>query len=252
MEESETYPARLQALLSAENRGCAVINAGYHSGYSPDAYYASLLEERAYFAPSVIVVALYLGNDIADLADNQWHALDRYGLPRRVTTKRAYVDPNGHYIVTGAPVYRIPILRESRFIVGLSRLVDGYYRKRRADDWGDFTATLRGLHRAAGELGADDLFVLIPPFQPIDSQRTRFTYALADSATDATRAYLERSVRAPVLDLREVMALEPSIEALALPQDGHFTAEANRKVAAAIHRVLSDRGVLARRCPAPP
>jgi hypothetical protein len=247
MAEDQTFPARLAARLAAEGRACAVINGGYHAAYSPDAYYAALQRERAYFAPSIVVVALYMGNDVTDVGENQWTALDAFGLPLRVSTQRAFVGPEGWYIQSDAPLYRLPLLRESRLVVGLAGLLARSDRKGDTDAWTAFTAVLAGLHRLAGELGADDLFVLIPPIKSADGITN--TYALEDPASDATRDHLRRVVGAPVLDLREMFATEPDLEALSMPRDGHFTEIANVKVAEAVHQALAASGALARRCP---
>ncbi len=73
------------------SRKYGVINAGYVAGLSPDTYYLWLEKEGLNYNPDLIVLDIFVGNDISDVGDNDWIA-DKNGLPLKINSKIYYVD----------------------------------------------------------------------------------------------------------------------------------------------------------------
>lgn len=112
--DAEAYPATLQARLAAAmpERHPQVINAGFAACYSPDTYYLYLKREGLQLAPDVIVIGLYIGNDLDNPAasENEWTAVDNEGLPLRIQNRETHVVGNV-YMPRYVPFrYRVPVL----------------------------------------------------------------------------------------------------------------------------------------------
>lgn len=131
LREEETIPARIQHWLDGRASPWEVINAGYHAGCSPDAYYAYLKREGRALAPDVVVVILYTGNDIEDLRDNVWTSVDGSGAPLALYTIRVYTDYQGRLMNPSLLpwYYELPLLNESRIFLNVAgaatRVVNG-------------------------------------------------------------------------------------------------------------------------------
>src|SRR5262249_44068907 len=61
VEEKDTFIARMRDDLQGVSPAVELINAGYHDGYSPDAYYAYLKREGMALKPDLIVIDIYTG-----------------------------------------------------------------------------------------------------------------------------------------------------------------------------------------------
>lgn len=72
VENNETYSAVLENLLNKydTDQEYEVWNAGFTSGYSPDTFYLYLREKGVNFNPGVVIVGLFVENDIIDLWKN--------------------------------------------------------------------------------------------------------------------------------------------------------------------------------------
>ncbi len=109
-----------------------VINAGYADGWSPDEHYAWLVNEGLRYKPDIIVYGFFIGNDIKDINKFHWRSLDENGLPNKVENPDIYIDSFGRIrskvrdekTVGDNGIYRIPLLRESHFIILMSRCFD--------------------------------------------------------------------------------------------------------------------------------
>lgn len=111
----------LQARLTENHLPVEVINAGFHDSYSPDAYYAYLAREGLALQPDIVVVNLYISNDVDDLWTTNWRKTDQNGGPTSLYTLRHYVDDNGSMHNPDIYwYYRIPLLRESRLFTAIS------------------------------------------------------------------------------------------------------------------------------------
>jgi hypothetical protein len=127
VEDGDTYVQKLQEALGA---GSEVINAGYHSGYSPDSYYAYLVKEGSELAPDIVVLALYV-NDIDDISDNIWITTDTTGAPTKIMALRLYKDYRGQLIHTPGSLdaflswnYQVPLFRNSHSFIFITQLIN--------------------------------------------------------------------------------------------------------------------------------
>lgn len=114
VEAEETYAAGLERALAARglSRPVEVINAGFAACYSPDTYYLYLKREGLALQPDLVVVGVFVGNDLdSDAAfENEWVETDAEGLPLRIRNTQSQVV--GHNLLPrDIPLrYRTPVL----------------------------------------------------------------------------------------------------------------------------------------------
>jgi lysophospholipase L1-like esterase len=119
VEEPDTYPRVLERELNKDGNGnvslpIEVVNAGVPTWWT-DAYYLYLKERGLALEPDLILLGLFMGNDI-DARDARraiWPQVDADGLPLQTSTVHVRVE-NGHLVrVKRRARWRIPILRNS-------------------------------------------------------------------------------------------------------------------------------------------
>lgn len=97
--------------------GVQTINAGFTAA-GPSGYYLSLLRDGLPLDPDIVVVGLYLGNDILSRNDVEWVKTDHQGLPEVIRSKSTYIDPTGQLRLKTLPLaYHIPYLRRSHLFI---------------------------------------------------------------------------------------------------------------------------------------
>jgi len=114
VEEEESYSRLLEGQLDgASPRKIEVINAGFTAGTYPDAYYLYLRERGLRLDPDLVLVGLYIGNDINDPGSRVWPEVDENGLPLRVRSGSTET-VDGHRVRREKSFrYRIPVLKNS-------------------------------------------------------------------------------------------------------------------------------------------
>lgn len=90
---NESYPAVLESLLNgqASDTKFEVWNAGFASGYTEDTFYLYLREVGVQFNPDMIIVGLYVENDILDFLKNSY-VFDDAGKLTRITSDFYHVE----------------------------------------------------------------------------------------------------------------------------------------------------------------
>lgn len=128
-DNSNAWPQAMQKLLRQKlGSRIEVINAGFHGGYSPDAYYAYLKSEGLNLNPDMIVLGLYLQNDVGDIKTNIWEKLDEKGLPTRVSSDWRRIDSEGRQEDGFPPLrYRYSHLKDSHLWILIANWIDRYY-----------------------------------------------------------------------------------------------------------------------------
>jgi lysophospholipase L1-like esterase len=119
--EQQTFPRLTESILATESATFAIqtINAGF-TGAGPSGYYLYLKLQGIQLKPDIVVVGLYLGNDIISRRDIEWTTTDTKGLPETIRSKSSYVDNAGNLRSTTIPIpYRFPVLRNSHLFVYL-------------------------------------------------------------------------------------------------------------------------------------
>jgi hypothetical protein len=125
----QTFSAVLENELNKTGKKkFEIINAGFHDGFSPDSYYAYLLEEGLKLAPDMVIDCIYLQNDIGDLKGVRWEDLDRFGMPRKVVSEWRRVDNMGR-LYDGIPPlrYKIEPLKESHLWILIANWLDIHF-----------------------------------------------------------------------------------------------------------------------------
>lgn len=112
VEESQCWTRLLGTQLQRPT-----INAGYHGGLYPDGYLVYLSQDGLRLKPDLVLVALFVGNDLDDATlpertQDGWSRLDSEGLPS------ATFDPSGEVyagqlIRRGAWLPKVPLARDS-------------------------------------------------------------------------------------------------------------------------------------------
>jgi hypothetical protein len=128
VKDTETYPFQLGELLKKNIKSpYEVINAGYADGFSPDSYYLYLKERGMKLQPDIIVVGLFVWNDITDLTETVWKSVDGEGLPTRIESCCRIVDSGALRNKSIAFKYRYPWIRESHlFLLAVNTLKDRF------------------------------------------------------------------------------------------------------------------------------
>jgi hypothetical protein len=115
----------------SKNRNIEFLNAGYHAGNSLDSYYAYLKNEGVLLAPSMALIFIYSGNDIDDIREHVWKSLDDNGLPRKVRTKRNFINYEGEFFFLKDKLitpwnYQIPLLNNSKLFISLTNIANQF------------------------------------------------------------------------------------------------------------------------------
>lgn len=120
--EQESFPKLTEMHLKRSGTQTEVLNAGI-PGVGPDWYYLFLKHKAFDFAPDLIVVNIYLGNDLFDHAYFDTTTRDGQGLPVRLGTSQEYVDADGTRRLANTPwQYTIPWLRSSHLFMRVASI----------------------------------------------------------------------------------------------------------------------------------
>jgi hypothetical protein len=172
-DDSLTFPAILASKVAQVDPRWEVINAGYHAGYSPDAYHAFLAgSEGAELDADVVVLNIFTNNDVTDMVDTIWAETDAHGAPTRVFTRCGWADYRGELLSEySVPwYYRVPLLRNSVTAIWLGQMLSdsGASPGAGIDTSARFVAAIEGLARLA-EAGGFELYAVafdVPNVRP--------------------------------------------------------------------------------------
>ena len=191
VESDETYSQQLEKILAGNHpgRSIEVINAGFASGPFPGTYYLYLREKGLELDPDLIVVGLFMGNDIDHerAGEFPFAEVDEDGLPRRFEQKFTFKD--GHFVMKYPRFrWRYPVLRDSEvFQLGAESvrtirkkfedpgeqwIREGYmyvdpYPPRTEKRVALIEKLLLGTYRLAKDRGVPILFVMIPTIEQV-------------------------------------------------------------------------------------
>lgn len=130
--DRETYPAVLGEHVGRMSGEHQVVNAGYTAGWETDQQYVWLKHNIEKLRPTLIVLGVFLGNDITGIAPAAWVDHDAKGLPGRwisddlFVTEAGYIKNRNKGITTVGveAVYRFPLLRESHLAILIAKAWD--------------------------------------------------------------------------------------------------------------------------------
>lgn len=266
----EAYPNVIEARLNdALGPGrVEVINAGFAACNYPDTYYLYLKERGLDLDPDLILVGLFVGNDLDhDLAgEHAWPRVDDAGLPLRIENTLFRVD-DGHW-VSRTPLlrYRLPVVRNSHvaqvLISALKRarpsaapvLFNRWMYRR---DYVERTevavdrvvALLAATAGLAEERGAPTVFVIIPAREQIHPERydlSRHSF-MAGHDLEKPQRILRRQLEADGLTTLDLLpaAREASKQGpLYYDLDQHWNVRGHEFAGEAIAGFLLERGLI--------
>jgi lysophospholipase L1-like esterase len=130
--DDETYPAILNKLVGKVSGRYQVINAGYTDGWETDQQFVWLRHNIKALQPTIVVLGIFLANDITGIDTQSWVDLDQDGLPNRWISKDLYVSEGGFIknnvkglsTVGVEPIYQLPGLRESHLAILVGKALD--------------------------------------------------------------------------------------------------------------------------------
>lgn len=135
--DHETYPAVLNKHIATISDKYQVINAGYTAGWETDQHYVWLKRNIEKLRPTLIVLGIFLGNDITGINPASWGDIDEKGLPGKWISKDLFVTEAGYIknknkglaTVGVESIYRLPVLRESHLAVLIGKAWDKIVNK---------------------------------------------------------------------------------------------------------------------------
>jgi len=130
--DDETYPAVLNKRIATLSDKYQVINAGYTGGWETDQQYVWLKHNITRLHPSLVVLGIFVGNDITGIDPTSWVNTDDKGLPDNWISKDLYVTEAGYIrnknkgltTVGTESIYRVPVLRESHLAILIGKAWD--------------------------------------------------------------------------------------------------------------------------------
>ena len=256
------YPAVIGSMLRGKHIPVEVINASM-VGSGPDWYYLQLKNTVAQFRPDIVVIGLFIGNDLSDMDYFYRKATDTAGLPTAIDTTHEYVDIDGVRRSTTTPLrYKIPILRNSHvFQLLVTRLFGSFVYEdnpERSDEpcllnpdckkleknMSQAVAVLTGIQKISFSINAKLLVVILPwelqlPRHILALSRINFfaTDTRRHAITDALARQLQ-TAGISFIDLLPAFESYTGTEPLLYPQDRHWTPAGHRLAAEAIAPVI--------------
>jgi len=162
------YEQSFVGLIETNFNDLEIINAAYHAGYSPDSYYAFLINEGIKLKPDTIIVVIYSGNDVEDLKSTIWTKIDANNYPLSIDTTREYSDYKGN-LIKSKWNYETPILGRSRLFIGFTNLIDKKIRQQKEVSYdkayNKFKISVHGINNFS-EINNIKLIFLIIPKKP--------------------------------------------------------------------------------------
>lgn len=182
----ETYPAVLQKKIGSPYQ---VLNAGYAGGFETDQQYVWVKKNIPIIKPKIVILGVFLGNDILGINKFAWRDLDSMGLPSRWLNENLSVTSSGYIrnkvrgidAVGVERIYGIPILRDLHVCIIAGKVfdrliagqVDSYSEESFKHIFGDYSENflshekvflnlIMGMRSVAESNGAKFIVVLLP------------------------------------------------------------------------------------------
>lgn len=238
--EEETFVGRMGAALVGRSPAIEVINAAFHAGYSPDAYYAYLRKEGIALKPDLIVMMVYPDNDVYEMSETRWTSIDEFNAPRSLYTLHIFADYKGRLInANHLPWnYSVPILRDDRYFITLTNALNNWLIPQDA-----IQGRLIGQPLSRDEGLSRFKLVTQATAQFCQSQNIQLAYVVLplpgvkasdDRYDEPTRQLIVDQLKLPYLATHDLLTVDHR-----LPQNGHLTLEGNRIVADAILKFIA-------------
>jgi lysophospholipase L1-like esterase len=265
VEGEQAYPRVLERLLAERDDPAQVVNAGV-PGRWVDEYYLELRERSLALAPDLVLLGLFVGNDIdgEDARTHVWRERDENGRPLRIDVEDVRVEEGYRVQKVKKARWSLPVVRDShlaQLVIDTARgFGDGMRppRLKEADVFRpvyspeteaalsrveDLLLAIRDLCRARG---AELLVVLIPMRQQVYPAERRGHEDLDwDKPQRLVADFLGRNGVAWI-DLRPALVAASGGDPLYFAIDSHWTARGHEVAAAAVAEHVATRGLLRR------
>ena len=201
--DDEDFPALLEQRLRKNGYKYQVVNAGYTDGFETDQQYV-WLKRNIDRIPKLVVLNIFLGNDIYYINPDAWADLDADGLPSKWLDHNLSVQANGILrnkqvganTVGVESIYRVPILRDSHLCIMAGRAIDfirsrffgfrgfeesalqhifGVYNDTFLDHEQRFLKLVAAMDRLARDRGANFVVTLLPMNFMIEREKMDIT-----------------------------------------------------------------------------
>jgi lysophospholipase L1-like esterase len=277
--DDEIFSAAIERQMRKDGYTYQVVNAGYADGFETDQQYVWLKHNIGKIVPKLVVLNVFLGNDIYFINPSAWYDVDADGLPSKWLDADLYVQPNGILRNTQAGIatvgvqgiYRLPILRDSHVCILVGRAVDklrfrlsgegegfkeealqhifGVYSERFLDREARFLKLLSAMDRMVRSTGAKFVVTLLPMNFMIDRDKMdlvlpRSKFRQAESVYYDRLSQLLASRGLPLLNIEK--AMKQGNEGPFFPANGevHFNRRGHAFTADRIYEFLRTGGYL--------
>lgn len=254
------YPSLIGNLLNQKGVKTEIINASM-TGVGIDWYYLRLKEKVVSFKPDIVVVGIYLGNDLADLEHSKWSQMDSQGLPVKLSNTLEYVDQDGTRRTTNTPLrYKLPLLRNLHTFIFLAEHLGGPFSptvflngspcmlqpncQELDQDINKAVLLLSGMNKLAQNHNFKLLVVLIPwenqlPRQILEKSLVNF-FAKSENRHHLSNkiAFQLKDRSIPYLDLLDSFEKYEGSEPVFYPLDRHWTNIGHEIAASAIAKAV--------------
>jgi len=265
VEETDGYVRVMERTLNEQaSPPVEAINSGVPAWWT-DAYYLYLKTRGLALKPDVVVLGLFMGNDI-DARDARyaiWPEVDDDGLPLAITSERVRID-GGHRVRSERRArWKIPVLRNSHLFqllyssgknigrlfspkVQASTLYEATYSAETEAIITKVQKLILGMAEDAHGIAAQFVVVMIPERRQVYPDRESTERALDLAKPHRLFAEFFAGHGIPTVDLLPVMraAAQTSDDELYYRKDSHFTRSGYRAAGEAIGRFLLVQGLV--------
>lgn len=271
-----SYPSVLEQLLQEKGHpNIHVINAAYASGFSPDSYYLYLKSRGLALAPDMVIVGLFVFNDIPDLNETVWEKVDAKGLPEKITSCCRTVSDRRLHFKSQPVKYQFPVLRQSHAFLLLMDILEKRFQLFKpspaiaplhnpppgcifnpscVDTFAPEEAKAHLVLQAIGALTRERNIPLLVVLLPFDMQlypEMKGKYTLSAYPPDDNPDFIQKRLTEylnkqsiQTLDIFPVFDRERSRGYPFIKLDGHFNALGHHLTAEAIARYLEENKML--------
>ena len=259
--EEESYPRVLERELAQVRTGSRrspieVINAGVPAWWL-DAYYLYLKEYGLKLQPDLVLLGLFIGNDIdgPDAQNATWLRVDTAGLPLQIGSTTTRIE-NGHRVrVKRRTRWKIPILRDShvfqllyttqrnirRTLKPKLKVPSLYQRTYSAQTQASIKQVkklIAAMVHLCEQRGVRFVVVLLPERGQVSATSQAAYEELDFERPQRLLAEFFTQQQIPYLDLLSILRKAEDPAALYYRYDSHFTVEGNRMAGQEIAKYL--------------
>lgn len=256
--DNETYPFFLQKRFNDTR----VINAGYTDGYSPDSEYLYLIKEGLKLSPDLVIVGIFVGNDLEDISENVWEETNE-GLPVKVSSTKIYVNEDNRLrqrrIIFGFGTLNEKLSKFSRLYFFIyNRFVNWWSMRREPvhsyyylEKYSESFDKLKNLLVKMNELSLNkSIFVIFPDKEQTENELwENYQEHFRGHRLDRFQPQKQildfcKSANLICFDPFPELVAQQKIEGLFLEKDGHMNSKGNKFFADLLYNFITNKEIL--------